>query len=301
MEPGDNEQEREPAEDEESGTTVDLEDEGGDDDGEEPAAEAGGQQQRPKTRADKKRERGQLRADHERTTRENQELKDRIARLEGAVGRSVETTRRETQTARDQDDPTETALNDVYEQQQTLQMQIDALGNKITKEQLDRFQRQARQLETRKSELIAERVGRRNAPQPGQVEHQADLRAMQMQYPDVYRNAAALRWSQGRYHQIVARDATKEGLEGIRMALDDSRKEFGLRRDPPTETERSKFSGVHRGGGGTTAAAPTSIKLTKGQMKMADTAYSHIKDKAKRYKLWASKAGKRMAEQQRSK
>lgn len=287
-------------EDEERGTTVELDEDGGDDEGggEEQAA-AGGEAPKGKTRAEKKAERGRLRVDHERTTRENTELKERLARLEGVVGRSVETSRREVQQSRQNDDPSAAELDGIFEDQQTLQMQVDAIGKNITKEQLDRFTRQARALEVRKSEIIAERVGRRNAPNPGQAEHQADLRAMQMQFPEVYKNPSALRWSQGRYHQIVARDPSKEGLEGIRLALDDSRKEFGLRRDPPTEGERSKFSGVARGGGAAPGGAPTSIKLTKGQMKMADVAYAHVKDKSKRYKLWASKAGRRMAEAQR--
>lgn len=287
-------------EDEERGTTVELDEDGGDDEGgEEPAAAAGGETTQPKTRKEKKAERGRLRVDHERTLRENQELKDRMARLEGAVGRSVETSRREVQTARDNEDPTETALNDVYEEQQTLQMQIDALGAKITPDQLNRFQRQARQLETRKSEIIAERVGRRNAPNPSDAEHEAYKRAMRMQFADVYANNAALRWSQGRYHQLVAKDASKEGPHGIAEALVDARKEFGLRRDPPTEGERARFTGVSRGGGAAPGGAPTKIKMTKGQMKMADVAYAHIKDKTKRYQLWANKAGRRMAEGQR--
>lgn len=289
-------------EDEERGTTIDL-DEGGDDagdeGGEEPAAAARTEDGKkpPKTRRDKKADRGRLRDEHERTTRENQELKERMARLEGVIAHGAGTTRRAADDAADRDDPAQRELNEIYDSQMHLQMQVEALGNKITKDQVDHFTKEARKLDQRKGELLAERVQRRNAPQQGQLEHQANLQAMRMQFPEVYSHPAALRWSRGRYEQLVARDPQLEGLDGIKKALDEARQEFGLRRDPPTENQRSRYAGVSRGGGAAPAGgAPTKITLTKAQMKMADAAYGHIKDKSARYKAWAQKAGRRLAE-----
>lgn len=301
--PGTENEELERDEDEETGTTVDLDDSGdedaGDDaGGEEPAAAARpeeGKKPAP-TRKQKKAERGALRAENERLTRSAAELQDRVARLEGALTQGISSTRRAAADADRQDDPAERQLTEIYDQQMHLQMQVEALGNKITKEQVDHYTREARKLDTRKNELIAERVQKRSAPQQGQLEHQANLQAMRMQFPDVYQHPEALRWSRGRYEQLVAKNAKLEGMEGIRAALDDARKEYGLRRDPPTEGERARYAGVSRGGGAAPGGPPTKIKMTKAQMKMADAAYGHVKDKAQRYKMWAQKAGRRLAE-----
>lgn len=297
------ENENDAAEDEERGTTVDLE-EGGDDqaddEGEEPAAAAGQQADgKPKTRKEKKAERGRLRQAHEATTRENGELRERIARLEGAVSRSARDTSTKVGRAAGEDDPSESELNEIYDQQITIQTQIEALGKNITKEQVDRFQKQAIKLDIRKSELIAERVNKRNARSSGDSERDLNKRALQIQYADVYTHPRAPGWAQGRFHQLFAEEGKEDGSNGIelvRRSLEEARVKFGLAKRPaPTDNERSRYSGVARGGGSAAAGPPTKITLSKGQMKMADAAYGHIKDKDVRYKTWAQKAGRRIA------
>lgn len=296
-------------EDEETSTTeegprvvdIEPEEEGGED--ETPVAAKG------QTRADKKKERGRLREEHSRmteehgrVTRENSELKERVARLEGAVTAGMQQTRREVDRAEAADDPSAAELDGIYEEQSNLALQIETLGPKMTDEQQRQFRKKYQQLERRKIEIVTQGA---LAKQPRETQDpQARMRdAIQFQYSDVYGNDRAREWAKGRYYTLIADpiNPRREGPETVKEALEEARVKFGLTGRPVNGSEREKFAGTGRGGGGSERGPITKITMTKGQEKLADVAYSHIKDKELRHKMWAAKAGKRMAEKQRAK
>lgn len=296
-------EDREPvvAEDE-GGVTVDVsgDDEGGDDDqgGEEQQPAARGKKQ---TREERKAARGRLRQENDQLRQQQQELTARTERLENALNQAISGGRREQDQHRQQgdgrQDQTDAELESVYEEMQGLSAQVEALGNKITPQQLQTLTKRYRQLDARKHELIAERVAARNAPREDPTSRMRE--ALRFSYSDVYAKPSAVRWAQGWFHMQVAK-GREAGPDLVRESLDEARKEFGMGRAAPTDQQRARFTGVSRGGTGAGAAPTTKVTLTKSQMKMADTAYGHVKDKNVRYQMWAKKAGKRLAEKKRA-
>lgn len=289
--------------DEPASTVVDIE---SDDDGEEEPVVANGQ-----SRADKKKERGKLREEHGRMTeehgrmtKENSDLKERLARLEGVVQAGMQQTRRDADRAESVDDPSAGELDGIYEEQSALALQIEQLGTKMTDTQAAAFKKKYQQLERRKVEIITESHMAKRPAGERQDPHARIRDALQVNYSDVYQNDRAREWAKGRYHTLVADPISPrpEGPETVKEALEDARVKFNLSRPPVNGSDRAKFSGTGRGGGGGGQQGPiTKVTMTEGQKKLANVAYAHIKDEATRHKLWASKAGKRMAEKQRAK
>jgi len=221
-----------------------------------------------------------------------------VARMEGALETSIRDTRARAKDADQQgNDPLQAELDDVLDQQEALAERVTALGEKMTPEQEAKFRAKARQLDIRKQELIAERVNKRNAPR--EDPNTATRRGLEVAYADVYASPAARNYAKAEFLRLVnhPNEALRQpdGLATVKLALENTRKEFGMSRAAPTERERARTSGVSRGG---TGGGGRSSVVTMGNFEksLADKAFPHIKNDKERYDKWAKTAGKKMLE-----
>lgn len=270
----------------------DAEDEGGEEEGAEGA--------RP-TRAERRAERGRIKQERDELREQNRQLSERVAKMEGALETSMRDTRARAERT-DDGDPLQAEYNGILDEQETLAEQIDALNErykgKIPEAQMGRLRERARQLDLRKHEIAAERTARRNAPAADPMADQK--RAFQMAYSDVFADPAAKEYARGEFSRLVHHPnpalRKPNNQATLKLAMENTRKEFGMSRPAPTETERARTSGVSRGGTGGGNARSSIVGMGAFEKGLADKAFPHIKKDEERWNKWANTAGRKMLE-----
>lgn len=218
---------------------------------------------------------------------EKLELRERLARLEGAVSA-------QTQVRNDNGrDPYEAELDGIYAEQQSAYAaaQAEVAAGKMTNERAQHYERVARDFESRKSRVHA----RREIAQTEPVRQQSQAQQVWVQkYPEVYGNQRAFQYAQGRYQ---SRLALGENISNATVdeIMEETKAQFKLGTKPaPSVSERAKFGGVPAsgGGGGRTNEA---ITLSPALRRMAIAAHSDLSEEDA-IKKWTQKTGKRLRE-----
>jgi hypothetical protein len=246
------------------------------------------------TRAQKKRERGNMREENERLRRENEENRVRLARLEGAF-----MARNNVRDATDEDDGDDDDA-DFDERYSQLQRQhtdaykaLIAKGQSVTQADKDEYQKLSARIERQRIEMTAERLIERRAGQQAQQTAQDVMRAaIRARNADVYAKPAAVLYAEGEFRKLRAM-GKPDSQETLDMAMGAARRAFGMTKEPaPTESQRARFAGPPRGQTSASGNGGGTIRMTPELRRMANAKYSHIKDEEKRYKMWANKEGR---------
>jgi hypothetical protein len=209
-----------------------------------------------------------------------------------------------------QPDPIDAELKNVYQQQTQLADVWNArrsAGNLTPAEQNEMIER-ARDLDEKRVDLLNRRTLMRTGV--GQVDpdaiHKQVLHAqIRQRHGDVYANQRQLQYADGEYQRLRAL-GEPDSMDTLDRAMDAARKRFGQQakytrhREPPSSSERARFTGTTSGGGGNKPASERkTLKLTPELKQMADAALSHIKDERARYQQFANTVGKKMLARQR--
>jgi len=250
-----------------------------------------------RTRRQKRQERlqgilqqGKKNAEELETERKNSaELRERLARLEGAV---VATQQRRQEPA-DGKDEFERELDEIYALQQNAYQaaQAEVKAGTFDDKRQRYYEGVARDIEARKTtvhtrKVLAQTEGQRQQNQAQQVWVQ--------KYPDVYRNQNAFQYAQARAQMRLSQGEaiTPQVVDEI---MTETMTTFKIGAKPaPTQSERSKLSGIAASGSGG-GRSSGGVTLTKELRQMAIAAYDHLpEDEA--IKAWTNKTGKRLRE-----
>lgn len=221
----------------------------------------------------------------------NAELRERLARLEGVVVATQQQPRR--QEPADGKDEFERELDEIYALQQNAYQaaQAEVKAGTFDDKRQRYYEGIARDIEARKTTVHTRRVlaqteGARQQNQAQQVWVQ--------KYPEVYLNPRAFQYAQGRAQQRLAlgENITADVVDEI---MSETKTQFKLGAKPaPTQSERSKLSGIAASGGGG-GRGDGGITLTKELRQMALAAYDHLPE-AEAIKAWTNKTGRRLRE-----
>lgn len=220
----------------------------------------------------------------------NAELRERLARLEGAV---VAQQQRPPPPPADGKDPFERELDAIYTDQQNAYAaaQAEVKAGQFDEKRQRYYEGVARDIESRKAEVHTRRLLARTEPARQQ---NAAQQAWVQKYPEVYQNQRAFQYAQGRYQQ---REAMGEQITNATVdeIMNETMTAFKLGARPaPTVSERSRLSGMpssSSGGGRDTNA----LQLTPAMRKMALAAYDDLPEE-EAIKKWTNKTGKRLRE-----
>lgn len=226
----------------------------------------------------------------ELSKKESAELRERLARLEGAV-----VANQNARQAPPSDGKTEfeRELDQIYADQQNAYAaaQAEVAAGKFDEKRQRYYEGIARDIETRKTRVhtrqaMAEVEPMRQASQAQQVYVQ--------KYPEIYQNQRAFQYAQARAQQRMAlgEQITNEVVDEI---MNEARTQFKLGPKPaPTQNERAKLSGVSASGSGG-GRGEGGITLTKELRQMALAAYDGLPEE-EAIKRWTNKTGKRLRE-----
>lgn len=251
-----------------------------------------------RTRRQKRQERlqgilqqGKKNAEELEAERKNSaELRERLARLEGAV---VATQQQSRQPPADGKDEFERELDEIYALQQNAYQaaQAEVKSGTFDEKRQRYYEGVARDIEARKTTVHTRRVlaqteGARQQNQAQQVWVQ--------KYPDVYRHQNAFQYAQGKAQQRLAlgETITPQVVDEI---MTETMSTFKIGPKPaPSQSERSKLSGMPASGGGG-GRSDAGLALTPAMRQMALAAYDHLPE-ADAIKAWTNKTGKRLRE-----
>lgn len=200
------------------------------------------------------------------------------------------------QPRRQEADPIDAELEDVYERQQAIIMR--AQSGHLDAEEIKKLEGAARKLDQRKHELSAAKVMRaheRANPRQPQVDPQ--VAAMQMNYPDVYASRQAITWAQGYAIQKAAREGRDVDIEMVKESFEQARRQFATRPSAPSDAAKAKYAGAGRGAGsaGGGGGGERIVKMGTPEKKMAQALYPDLKSEDA-WKKWAKGPGKRLLE-----
>ena len=226
----------------------------------------------------------------ERERAEKQELRERLARLEGAVAATARQ-----QPANDGKDPFEAELDAIYAEQQSAyqaaQAELAAGNGKMPPERVKHYERLARDIDTRRSRVHARREIALTEPVR---QRQTARQQWEAKYPDVYGNERAYEYAEGRFKQrrALGDQITAATVDEI---MEETRVQFKLGAKPaPSVSERARLSGTaSSGSGGGGGKEP--ITLSREVRKIALAAYDDLPEE-EAIKRWTAKTGKRMRE-----
>lgn len=248
-----------------------------------------------KSRRERRQERLQLKLQEgkaakeelERERAEKQELRERLARLEGAVSAQRQPP------PGDGKDPFEAELDAIYDEQQSAYQaaQAEIAAGKMTPERTKHYERIARDIDTRRARVNARREIALTEP----IRQQNTARQQwEQKYPDIYGNPRAYEYAEGRFKQrrALGDNITHATVDEI---MEETRVAFKLGgKPPPSASERSRMSGTaSSGSGGGGGKEP--ITLSKNMRKIALAAYDHLPEQ-EALKKWTEKTGRRMRE-----
>lgn len=260
------------------------------------------------SRDEKKRNRfRELQERAEAAERRAAEAAERTAKLEGAV-QTLSQQRQYQPEQRQTQDPLETELHTIYDRQEALSEQIEALAaaNKLTPEARDRIRREARALDIRSKEIIVERSQRAQQRQAPEQEQRARIAAtaqqLQAEHAKVYAAPNGRALAQKHFYAIVAMRgeprSEHEQLAMVKEALVEAERELGIRREPPSDAQKHKYGSVSRSAGGTGGSTEKSSVIRglspKMAQRMADAAYGHVNDPNVRLQMWKKGPGRKM-------
>lgn len=221
----------------------------------------------------------------------NEELRDRLARLEGAVSATQNQPRQ--RAAADGKDPFERELDEIYEMQQNAYRaaQAEVKAGTFDDKRQRYYEGIARDIESRKTNVHTRRVLAESEPMRQQAQAQ---QVWVQKYPDVYQNQRAFQYAQARAQQ---RQALGEAItpQTVDEIMTETMTQFKIGAKPaPTQSERSKLSGMPASGGGG-GGRSAGITLTPELRRMAVAAYDHLPEE-EAIKAWTNKTGKRLRE-----
>ncbi len=270
----------------------------GDDDPDEPGLAPDVKKARNKRRGERIGERlragEQAKVDAAAARQENAELRDRLARLEGAHVQLA------SQGATPQVDPIEKRLAEIETERdaQIAAAEAEVLAKKYTVERAAHYKAIGEKLDRERVDLLVEKklVGR-DSQLRAAVQTTVAQNQWQMQYPEIYGNPRALAWATSK-HQMELAEGKQQSTELIHQVMAETKKRFNMApKEKPSASLRSKFSG-HPASGASTEAGPAAkggIVMTKELSRIARAAYPGL-PKAEAEKKWAQKTGKRMRE-----
>lgn len=249
-----------------------------------------------KSRRERRQERLQLKLQRgkqaeeelERERAEKQELRERLARLEGVVAGQGQR-----QPANDGKDPFEAELDAIYEEQQSAYQaaQAEIAAGKMTPERTKFYERIARDIDTRRARVNARREIALTEPLRQQ---QTARQQWEAKHPEVYGNPRAYEYAEGRFKQRRAMGETITSAV-VDEIMEEAKVQFKLGGKPaPSASERARLSGTaSSGSGGGGSKEP--ITLSRGLRKIALAAYDDLPE-AEAVKRWTEKTGRRMRE-----
>lgn len=257
----------------------------------EPPEDEGG-----KSRAEKKRERGEVIARNEALQEENQ----RLIQSQNAILEEIRAMRQQppapAQTA-PASDPDKPELDAIYREQRALILEQQAYGNAITAEQQSDLEARARELEQRKFRLAARKEIRESGIGRPSTPGQEQVQALRMRHHDVISNPRAKMFAEGQYNILKAdRFPNRAPTESEEVALIEesmqmARSKYGMGggqpAGPPRAT-RSKYAAVGRGGASGGNAPREKFVMNEKTNRLADRAFPHIKDTRARRQKWVN-------------
>jgi hypothetical protein len=261
------------------------------------AAEKLSRDQKKQERIREKLNRGkQSEAENVRLRAESEELKTRIARLEGAV--SVQTR----QPPAPAQDPYKAALATVRQRQTAsyekmrAEMAAQPEGKDLPPDRLQHYQDELADIEDEKAQINARKVLAQQAPAIRQEQAQ---QVYVQKYPDVYSNPTAFEYAQGTFarKKALGEAITNETVDEI---MQETRTVFKIGPKPsnrPSASERARLSGHPSSGASGGGRDPSGgIAPTPALMKMAKALHSDLPDD-QAFKKWVDGPGKELRKQ----
>lgn len=239
------------------------------------------EEERP-SRAQRRRERGLLR-------KENDELRERLARLEGQATalqqRPVVVQQPQQQT---QEDPDAQAMRAVIERTQALatrgqqlSSRKDAAGNVIgmTPEERAKYEQDWEALEQEKTDIMVRRAQRKlGGGQPGMTQQDVARAMLVSEFPEVFADPKLVAYAHTRTQQMIAFEGKPNDMSTVRAALLETKNKMNPPKRPaPTPERKSRYEGVSRSGGGSDDdARPRTVTLTAQQQRMAEARWKNL-------------------------
>ena len=190
-------------------------------------------------------------------------------------------------------------LKELYQQQDMMLQNFSARAKTLTPEQVEDYKRQSRQIDEQIQRERFKEWQQDSAPSQQSPQQQA-MAYMAMKYSDVYGRKEMLSAANAHYDEQVFK-GRQESLELLEESLQEARSKFGVGRKPPTERERSRYTGGRTTRGNVTEPRDERIKMIPEFRVLADNLYPHIEDPNERYNKWAQGPGRRLMEQEKKK
>lgn len=196
-------------------------------------------------------------------------------------------------------DPIDDA-EDLWKRERTLlnkeyQQRFAETKGAMTPDEVKKFEDRAIEIENRGTQLQVQRALRgmgvqQQDPRVAQVE--AFKANLMQRYPDVVRSPQALLYAEGEQRKAAARGQDPWSPTVIDAAMQAAERDILNKRPQQSRTPdpvlRDRLAAPPRGasGGGGREEGPRQVTMTKEMRKMANAAFPHIKDEAKRYSTW---------------
>lgn len=256
-----------------------------------------------KSRSERRKERlSTIIAEGRKSTERVKELEERdskrereLAELRGELG-ALRQQRQAPPSPADGKDDFDRRLDSVYDKQTNTYAaaQAEIKAGTWTEDRQRYYERIARDIETEKSQIHAEKV--LASREPARRQEQAQQVWVQ-KYPEVYQNPRAYQYAEATFKRRLSmlgpgEQATNEMVD---EAMGEAMTQFKLgSRRAPTASEKSRLAGIpSSGAGGGGRSDPPGITMTPELRRMALAAYDHLPE-AEALKAWANKTGKRM-------
>lgn len=167
--------------------------------------------------------------------------------------------------------------------------QYEQAGQRMPDAEIDEFIGRQEKLELRKHAIIGDNYVRERglqAPDPRKLQQQMEISVLRAQNTDVFNNADAAEYVNYAYRRLL-RSGQPDNIATVQAAVVEARKTILKKADSPKPTQNQKAKYAGGGVGGGSASETPVFRITEAGKRMADSAYSHIKDDNKRYQMWA--------------
>ena len=241
-------------------------------------------------RREKKAARPNLMAALDEERANNAELRERMARLEGA--QSVMVSQKVDKT--DEENPFDVELNKLQDEQLAAYSAFMAKSSPTESERAA-YSKKMREFESKKLEVAVDRrLAQKNIQS---ANPRAALQAvLEAENADVYGNPRHRAWASAYYNMQIANGAA-DSKELHDQAMRAARENFKLapsRSTPPSRTTQSRMTGSPRGSSGSSREAPDeTIRMTKPLRMMARAQYPGLPEE-EAYRKWGQGAGRKM-------
>ena len=231
----------------------------------------------------------------ERRQNRYREVQERLAaaerRAEAAEQRAHEAAMyaQQAATRQPEQDPERSELDRIYGEQQSLGRDWQALvsearaaGREVSEADRERLFARGRKIEEEKANALYRQAAARNAPSQADMHRAQNYQQLQARYPDIMADQQRVAWAVARYNMLVS-EGRPHGWETTDVAMKDAAARFATARPDPGM--RDRLAGVPRSAVG--GPEPGRVVLDETAQRMADAAFSHIKDQGERYKHYA--------------